>query len=91
MAIGFTAYKFYHSRVDHGESPIGAYVNGWHIGVFLISVGFITLLVATRQHRKNIAKLKLQFETMAYSLSLRVSYFMMAFSIFILILVIFKG
>ena len=91
MLLGFGIYKFYHSRIISGEEPMGNTINGWHIGIVLISVGFISLLAATIQHRTNVIKLKLQFEAMQYSISLRVSYFILVFSVFMLLVVIFKG
>ena len=91
MLLGFGVYKFYYSRVTSGADPIGATINGWHIGIIMISVGLVSLLAATIQHKTNVTKLKLQFETMQYSISLRVSYFILIFSVFMLLVVIFKG
>jgi len=91
MTLGFAIYKFYHSRIVSGETPMGGSINGWHVGIFLISLGLVTLVFATLQHYANVTKLKLQFKTMQYSLSLRVAYVMIFFSAIILIVVIFKG
>ena len=91
MLLGFGVYKFYYSRVISGAEPIGTTINGWHIGIVLISVGLVSLLAATIQHKTNVTKLKLQFEAMQYSISLRVSYFILVFSLFMLLVVIFKG
>jgi uncharacterized membrane protein YidH (DUF202 family) len=90
MLLGFGIYKFYYSRVISGEDPLGV-INGWHIGIIMISVGLVSLLAATIQHKTNVTKLKLQFEAMQYSISLRVSYFILVFSVFMLLVVIFKG
>ena len=90
MLLGFGIYKFYYSRLISGADPLGV-INGWHIGIIMISVGLISLLAATIQHRTNVIKLKLQFEAMQYSISLRVSYFILVFSVFMLLVVIFKG
>jgi uncharacterized membrane protein YidH (DUF202 family) len=90
IALGFTAYKFYYARVEKGEEPL-ANVNGWHIGIFLITLGFLTLVFATWQHKENVTRLKSQFEGMQYSLSLRISYVIIMFSFLILLFVIFKG
>jgi uncharacterized membrane protein YidH (DUF202 family) len=91
MALGFSSYKFFRSRVEEGKRTLGEYVNGREIGIFLISIGFLMLLLATFQHRKNVAKLKSEYETMSRSLSLFLSYFILGFSIMILLLVVFKG
>jgi uncharacterized membrane protein YidH (DUF202 family) len=91
LLLGFGIYRFYYSRIVAGADPIGTTLNGWHIGIVMISVGTISLLAATIQHTINVRKLKLQFEAMQYSLSLRVSYFMLVFSVFMLLVVIFRG
>ena len=91
LLLGFGVYRFYYSRMITGADPIGIFVNGWHIGIVMISVGTVSLLAATIQHKANVTKLKLQLEAMQYSLSLRVSYFMLVFSLFMLLVVIFKG
>lgn len=91
MLLGFGIYKFYYSRVISGADPIGGSINGWHIGIVMISVGLVSLIAATIQHKTNVTKLKLQFEAMQYSISLRVSYFILVFSVFMLLVVIFKG
>ena len=91
MLLGFGIYKFYFSRLMSGAEPMGGTINGWHIGIIMISVGFVSLLAATIQHKVNVTKLILQFEAMQYSISLRVSYFILVFSVFMLLVVIFKG
>ena len=91
IALGFTAYKFFRARVEEGKGPIGNVVTGREIGIFLIAIGFLLLLLATLQHRKSVLKLKLEYETMHRSLSLFLSYFILVFSIIMLLLVVFKG
>ena len=91
MAIGFTAYKFYYARIERGEAPLGHELTGRGIGIILISLGFISLLFSTLQHKKSYAKLKLQYENMPYSLTLRVAYVILVFSILMLLMVIFRG
>ena len=91
MTLGFAIYKFYHARTVSGEAPMGGHINGWHVGIFLISLGLVSLVLATLQHYANVTKLKLQFKTMQYSLSLRVAYVMIFFSALILVVVVFKG
>jgi len=90
MALGFTAYKFYYARIERGEEPLGHELTGRGIGIILISLGLISLLIATLQHKKSVQKLKLQYENMHYSLTLRLSYVIMVFSFLILLMVIFR-
>jgi len=91
VALGFTAYKFYYERVEKGENLVAYYITGREIGIFLIVLGFVTLLLATLQHKKNTENLKLRYEKIQYSLSLRLSYVVLVFSLIIFLLVIFRS
>ena len=90
IALGFTAYKFYQSRVQEGANMDRYYITGRELGIFLISLGFITLLLATLQHKKNIAYLRSRYPNMHYSLALRLSYVILTFSVIVFLMVIFR-
>jgi len=90
LGLGFTAYKFYYARVENHQSPIGHYITGQEIGMFLIALGFITLTFATLQHKKKVEKLKSLLPTMHYSLSLRLSYVILVFSVLIFLVVLLR-
>ena len=90
ITLGFASYKFYYVRVAEGKTEAGSYLSGRDIGIFLILLGFISLFFAILQHRKSVEKLKSQMPTMQYSLSLRVSYVVMVFSIIVFLIVIFR-
>lgn len=90
IALGFTAYKFYYARVEEGKTPVGYYLSGRDLGIFLIALGFISLLLATLQHKRSVEKLRSHMPTMQYSLSLRVSYVVMVFSFIVFLIVIFR-
>lgn len=90
IALGFTAYKFWYGRVHEQGLQIGYYVTGREIGIFLIVLGFVSLLFATRQHKKNIRKLKLNYENMKPSISLKLSYVILGFSVIVFLLVILR-
>ena len=90
LGLGFTAYKFYYARLENNQSPIGHYITGQELGMFLIFLGFITLTFATLQHKKKVEKLKLELPTMHYSLSLRLSYVILVFSVLVFLIVILR-
>ncbi|HZI52678.1 MAG TPA: DUF202 domain-containing protein [Chitinophagaceae bacterium] len=90
IALGFTAYKFWYARVHEQGLQLGYYVTGREIGIFLIVLGFVSLLMATRQHKKNIRKLKLNYENMQPSISLKLSYVILVFSVIVFLIVIFR-
>jgi uncharacterized membrane protein YidH (DUF202 family) len=91
IALGFTAYKFYIGRVEHGDHPIMKYANGRHMGMFLIFVGLIGLIQATIPHIKNQARIKKYYPGKPYSVALVQSYFIMLLSLVLLLVLIFRA
>lgn len=85
IALGFTAYKFFYARIEDGKKPLLEFPNGRHIGIFLIAVGFLGLLLATVQHQKSLSRLKIKYKEMHYSLSLLLSYVILAFALGLLL------
>jgi uncharacterized membrane protein YidH (DUF202 family) len=91
IALGFTAYRFYYARVSDGDNLKKYYVTGRELGIFLITLGFITLFFATIQHKQNVTKLKAQYQNMQRSISLLLSYLVLGFSLIVFLIVIFRG
>jgi uncharacterized membrane protein YidH (DUF202 family) len=91
IGLGFGAYKFYYSRVHDEKSLVNYEITGKDIGIFLISLGFLTLLYASIQHKKNIEILKMQDKKMPYSLSLRLSYVILGLSIIVLLMILLRA
>ncbi|HZI53852.1 MAG TPA: DUF202 domain-containing protein [Chitinophagaceae bacterium] len=90
IALGFTAYKFWYARVHDEGLQLGYYITGREIGIFLIVLGFVSLLMATRQHKRNIRNLKLSYKNMQPSISLKLSNVTLVFSVIVFLLVIFR-
>jgi uncharacterized membrane protein YidH (DUF202 family) len=90
LGLGLAAYKFYYTRLENHQSPIKHYITGQEIGMFLITLGFVTLIFATIQHKKKVEQLKLLLPTMQYSLSLRLSYVILVFSVLVFLIVILR-
>jgi len=90
IALGFTAYKVFYERLAEGMKPLVDFPNGHHIGMFLISVGFIVLILSTWQHLKSVKKLELLIEDLPYSISSILSYFILLLSLVLFVTVIFK-
>ena len=89
-ALGFTAYKFYYSRVHDGGHPIGRYITGRELGIFLNALAFVVLVAATFQHKQKYDVLKAKYPDVSYSIALRLSYCILAFSFLVLLLIIFR-
>jgi uncharacterized membrane protein YidH (DUF202 family) len=89
VALGFTAYKFYHERVVEGEETL-TYLNGRNIGLFLILLASLGLAQSILQHRRTYSKLRNYYPELPYSISLNQSYFILAFSLIIFFVVLFR-
>lgn len=87
VALGFTAYRYYLSRVEDGLEPLGGAFNGRNIGLFLLVVAFIGLIQSSLQHRRTWKRLAALYPTLPYSVALIQSYFVLALT-FVLILVV---
>ncbi len=90
-ALGFTAYKFYYSRVQEGKTHLGHYITGRELGIFLNALAFVILVASTLQHREKYTKLKSRYPEVSYSITLRLSYCILAFSFIVLQLIIFRA
>lgn len=90
VALGFTAYRYYLSRVEDGLEPLGGTFNGRNIGLFLLVMAFIGLFQSTLQHRRSWAKLKAFYPTLPYSITLIQSYLILAFTLSLIIMVLWR-
>jgi uncharacterized membrane protein YidH (DUF202 family) len=90
IGLGFTAYKVYYERIEHGQDPVLRHVNGRSIGLFLIFSGLLGLAQATLQHRKNWEKLRIYYPGLTYSVALVQSYLILTLAFFLLLVVIFE-
>jgi uncharacterized membrane protein YidH (DUF202 family) len=82
FVIGVTAFELYYSRIQEGKEPLLKLINGRDIAVFLFSLAFIMLLLATMQHYKTMQTLKKFYPEARYSVAALLSY--------LLLLLIFK-
>ncbi len=72
--IGLTAYELYYTRISQGKEPLLRLINGRDIAVFLFSLAFIMLLLATIQHFKTIRTLKNFYPEAQFSVAAILSY-----------------
>lgn len=90
IGLGFTAYKVYYERIEHGQDPLLKHINGRSIGLFLIFTGLLGLAQATVQHRKNWEKLHVYYPGLPYSVALIQSYLILTLASFLLLVVILE-
>ena len=89
IGLGFAVYKFYQSRLEHGQLPMAHYIIGRHDGIFpnIVAVGALSL--TTWQHFNKVAQLKMKYGKRYYSAALLLSYIMLGFDLIVLALIIF--
>lgn len=90
IALGFSSYRFFYSRIEEGKTPLLKYFSGREVGMFLLLVGFAGLLQATFQHIRTYKKLKDYNPSVLYSVSLIQSYLVLALALSLLLFVIFE-
>ena len=90
IGLGFVAYKFYQSRVDHGQHPLGHLFTGRHLGILLILIGTIVLSLTTWQHFNRLAQLKTKYGRLYYSVALLLSYIVLGLDLVLLLMIIFR-
>jgi uncharacterized membrane protein YidH (DUF202 family) len=91
MALGFASYKFFYARMQSGQEPLLEFFNGRDLGMIVLSIALGLLIFGTVQHRKSIAALRLRYPTMQYSVSLIISYFILALDLTLLLVMIFRA
>lgn len=90
VALGFTAYRYYLSRVEDGLEPLAGVFNGRNIGLFLLLMAFIGLAQSTMQHRRSWTRLKAFYPEIPYSVALLQSYFVLALTFTLLLVVLLR-
>jgi uncharacterized membrane protein YidH (DUF202 family) len=90
VALGFTSYRYYLSRVEDGLELMDSLYNGRSIGIFLMLMAFVGLTQSTLQHRGSWAKLKHFYPNLPYSITLIQSYFVLAFTFSLVIMAFWR-
>ena len=90
IALGFSAYRFFYSRLEEGKTPLLKYFTGMEVGMFLIIVGFTGLLQATIQHIRSYGKLRGYYPELRYSVTLIQSYLLLLLGFALLLFVVFE-
>ena len=88
--LGLTLYKIFEEETGGKGFGFGI-LKAKEIGLMMLLLGFISLLLATKQHLKTVAKVKRQyerFEKMPYSVSLLLTYAIL-FIMFVILLATF--
>ena len=85
-ALGLTIYKIFEAEIQSGGGLVFGFLSAREIGLFMLFLGFTSLLLATIQHVKAHAKIKVQYELyakMPRSLSLLLTYAILFVTLFL--------
>jgi putative membrane protein len=90
ISFGFTIYKFFQYFHESQKDQVDHLVTPRALGLFMISAGLFTLLLASLEHRQCRNNLKRQFPKMPVSISLVLAWVISALGILALIAAIFR-
>ena len=85
-ALGVTLYKVFEAEVGRGVGLVLGFLTAREIGLFMLLVGFVSLVFATQQHVKAHNKIKVEYEKYAKmppSLSLYLTYAILFIALFL--------
>jgi putative membrane protein len=91
ISFGFTIYKFFEEfhKAEPGTRT-GSLFGPREFGLFMISIGLISMLLATLEHRGNLQKLRAQYAEVPYSMAAVVALLVSLLGIAALIAVYFR-
>jgi putative membrane protein len=91
IGFGFTIYKFLqYARDNEQGAQVPRLVGPRGYGIFFISLGLVTLLLATLQHRQSMKLLREQYPEAPMSLSALLAALFSTFGILALLAAIFR-
>lgn len=85
-ALGMTLYKVFEAEVGPGGGLVLGFLTAREIGLFMLLVGFVSLVFATVQHVQAHNKIKVEYEKYAKmppSLSLYLTYAILFIALFL--------
>ena len=62
ISFGFTIHKFFQYQLEQGQKPLGdAVIGPREFALIMISIGIVSLVVSTVQHRQSLAALRASY------------------------------
>ena len=87
-AFGFTIARILQEKMAEGRSAVLGVITGREIGLLMLTIGIVGLLFSTRQHIRSYRLLKKRYPDMPASVSLMISFIILAFTTFMLLVVL---
>jgi putative membrane protein len=89
ISFGFTIYKFFQFEVDKDAQIIRGWLTPHDFALVMVSIGLVSLLVATVSHRREVRPLSTMLKGRR-SLAEVIAYFVSLFGILVLLATFFR-
>lgn len=92
ISFGFTIYKFFQAFIEKGVQPTFGLMGPRELGIFMIAMGFFSLLFATIQNHIELKRLSADYPDcrIHFSISRILAVLISLLGLFLLILALFK-
>lgn len=90
ITFGFTIYKFFQLETPRGAARSGALIDPTRFALLMISIGLLSLLMATLEHWRELRALKAEYPDMPRSLATVLAALISILGIAALIAIIFR-
>jgi len=91
ISFGFTIYKFFQFETENNAKVSEGLLSPRIFSLIMVSVGLISLLLATLQHRKEVRELDTHIKAHKKSIAELVAYLVAVFGILVLISTLFRS
>ncbi len=84
--LGMTLYKIFEAETDKGKALVFGFIGATEIGLLMLLIGFLSLVMATVDHKKSVAKVErmyTKYDEMPRSYALLVSYAIIFVTLFL--------
>ena len=91
ISFGFTIYKFFEGMQESGKiAASGHLLSSRNFALIMISIGLLSLLLATVQHRREVEKVKREYAIVSQSLASVISALILCMGVLGLLAVVFR-
>jgi putative membrane protein len=90
ISFGFTIYKFFDEFHKSGAASASGLLGAREFGLIMISIGLLSTLLATIQHRGTLKRLRAQYPEIKYSLAFLVALLVSVLGVLALLAALFR-
>jgi len=90
IGFGFTIYKFFQFETSSNATVRKGLLSPRHFALIMVSIGLLSLLMATLQHRQQVRELKKYLNPPSHSLAEIVAGLVSGFGLLVLMATVFR-